>query len=232
LIISHKYKFIFIKTNKTAGTSIEIALSKICGDEDVITKFSVADEKVRSQLGYLGPQNYHVDRSRYDIRDWFRFIFNIKRREFTKHMSARDIKRYVGEEIWNSYYKFCVERNPWDRMISNYYWRRGEHRSEKLQGMSEFLESDGPKRLQRRGINLYTIDGEVVVDKICRFESLADELEEVRVRCNIPEKLVLPNAKGSFRKDRRNYKDILTSEQAEKIRKLSSREIALLGYEY
>ncbi|MEL6382956.1 MAG: chondroitin 4-O-sulfotransferase, partial [Cyanobacteria bacterium J06626_18] len=31
MIISHEYKFIFLKTRKTAGTSIEIALSKFCG---------------------------------------------------------------------------------------------------------------------------------------------------------------------------------------------------------
>lgn len=31
MIVSHRYRYIFIKTKKTAGTSIEIALSRHCG---------------------------------------------------------------------------------------------------------------------------------------------------------------------------------------------------------
>ena len=37
MIISHTHKFIFIKTVKTAGTSIEGFLSQHCGPEDVLT---------------------------------------------------------------------------------------------------------------------------------------------------------------------------------------------------
>ena len=37
MIISHKHKFIFLKTIKTAGTSIQAALEEHCGKDDIIT---------------------------------------------------------------------------------------------------------------------------------------------------------------------------------------------------
>ena len=45
----------FLKTRKTAGTSIEIALSKYCDCKDVITKILPLDEKIREGFGYPGP---------------------------------------------------------------------------------------------------------------------------------------------------------------------------------
>ena len=53
MILSHKHQFIFIKTNKTAGTSIEIALSSICGEDDIITPIHSSDEEFRRRAGYL-----------------------------------------------------------------------------------------------------------------------------------------------------------------------------------
>ena len=44
VIASHQHRFIFLKTRKTAGTSVEIALSKVCGPDDVITEISPEDE--------------------------------------------------------------------------------------------------------------------------------------------------------------------------------------------
>ena len=38
----------------------------------------------------------------------------------SKHLNARQIKEYLGEEAWNNAFKFGVVRNPWDRMASLY----------------------------------------------------------------------------------------------------------------
>ncbi|MGD1714613.1 sulfotransferase family 2 domain-containing protein [Dapis sp. BLCC M172] len=110
MIISHRYKFIFLKTIKTAGTSIEISLSRFCGDDDIITPISLEDEAIRKLLGKK-PQNY-LD---YDVQgNEYKKYFN--------HITAQKIKSLIEPSIWDSYYKFCFERNPFDRAISLYYF--------------------------------------------------------------------------------------------------------------
>jgi len=215
MILSHRHRFIFIKTNKTAGTSVEIALSRFCGPEDVITPLSEKDEKLRASLGYPGPQNYKAD--------------DEDKTGFYNHMSAVEIKQLIKPDVWESYFKFCIERNPWDRLISMYYWRC---RREPRPSISEFLESDLPILLKTRGIDLYRIDNEIVVDKICRYEDLAEELEGVRVKVGIPEPLELPRAKSNSRKDTRSYREILSEQEKMKIASLFAEEIETHGYQF
>ena len=59
MIVSHRYRFIFLKTNKTAGASIEIALSRFCDSEDIITPLLPDDELIRSNLD-LPPANRSI----------------------------------------------------------------------------------------------------------------------------------------------------------------------------
>lgn len=230
MIISHKYKFIFIKTEKTAGTSIEIALSKFCGKNDIITPISKEDEETRKNLGYRSPQNCFAPLSAYDWRSVRNFVFKGKRKlKFYNHIHAREIKKLIGDDIWNSYYKFCFERNPWDKVISHYYWC---HKDEPRPSISEFITSKKVLNLRRNGRGAYTIDDTIVVDKVCRFENLKEELEMARIRLGIPEPLNLPRAKSKYRKDKRRYEDILAEPDKDMISKIFNEEIHQMNYQF
>jgi len=228
MIISHRHKFIFIKTNKTAGTSIEIALSKFCGGDDVIAPISREDEITRQSLGYAGPQNHLAPRSDYGIRDFANLLRGKRKLRYYNHMPSSEVKALIGEDVWNSYFKFCFERNPFDRVISLYYWR---NKTEPRPSMSAFLDSGVPLLLRRRGYDLYTIDGQIVVDRVCRFEDMDAELERIRVQLGLDEPLQLPRAKSSSRKDKRGFRELLNEREMDTVRTLFSREIALFGYE-
>jgi hypothetical protein len=211
MILSHRHRFIFVKTHKTAGTSMELMLSAICGDEDVITPLAQEDEEQRRALGLRGPQNTHVE--------------GVLR--FYNHMSALVIRSVVGTQIWGNYFKFCFERNPWDKLISSYYW---EFQHEPRPSISEFLRSKKARTASSFG--LYTIDGKAAVDRICRYENMAAELVDLRARLQLPELPELPRAKSRFRADRRHYSEVFSAEDRELAGELFAREIALLGYRF
>jgi hypothetical protein len=63
MIYSENPRFIFIKSNKTGGTSAEIALSRIVQARTaaVVTPVSAEDELLRMKLGGCSPQNCYVD---------------------------------------------------------------------------------------------------------------------------------------------------------------------------
>lgn len=114
MIISHKLKLIFIKTKKVGGTSFEIALSKFCTDQDVITPISENDEKLRNALGYQGAQNYK--------RKGSFFLPKKRKKLFYNHMRAEEVQAVVDASIWESYKKFTIHRNPFDAIISRYFY--------------------------------------------------------------------------------------------------------------
>ena len=227
MILSHRHKFIFIKTEKTAGTSIEIALSKICGPEDIITPISGPDEKLRKELGYPGPQNTLAPLSSYNVVDSLRAIKRRKRLTFYNHMPAHEIKRRIPSSVWNNYYKFCFERNPFDKVISWYYWVGKEYPT-----ILEFLKSG--KAGQIKGADLYTKKGVPVVDQIYKFEALDQALEDISQKLGLDEPLQLPEkkTKSNSRKDKRPYQEVLSPEEVEWVKKIFSWELEYFDYSF
>ena len=115
-IISHRHRFIFLKTRKTAGTSLEIWLSDKLGPRDVIFG---AEELAHIRRPFM--TTMHSTTRFPELERWIKL--RIKKglgwRPFAihEHMTAAEVLRVVGPRIWQSYTKICVERDPWDRFI-------------------------------------------------------------------------------------------------------------------
>ena len=228
MIISHKHRFIFIKSQKTGGTSLELALSRICGEDDVITPLNERHERERSQLGGSAPRNTDVALLHHRLSDWALIFRGKGRRAFWEHARAEEVRAWVGKSIWREYFKFSVERNPWDRAISLYWWRL--RNSSRKPPMAEFFSTIPEHAISNLGF--YAIGGDIVLDRVIRFESLSEEVARLSDELGRESSMELIRAKGDTRKDRRPYREVLGSEERAIIGSRCAREIELLGYEF
>lgn len=229
MIISHKHKFIFLKTRKTAGTSIEFGLRSICGPRDVITRTNRRGENKAMRFGVPPAQNNKIPFKEYDFLDWFSLVMRRERKNIHQHVGASYIKRKVTDEVWNTYFKFCFDRNPFDKVISYFYWLKKNGKG--FDSITQFLLSDKIKNMN--SYDLYSINNNVV-DKIYKYEYLDESICELSDTIGLTEKLKLPiiKPKANSRLDKRHYREVLTKEDRDIIESLYAREIALLSYTY
>ena len=227
-IISHERKFIFIKTRKTASTTLEIALSRDCGPRDVITPIAADDERIRTELGYRGAQNYRDPLWTYRRSDWYRLVKKRKCKGYRDHMSASDLRRRVGDQVWSTYFTFCFERNPWDKAISSYYWL--QRNKQEKRSLDQHILSGA--YLHYRTWDLYTANDVLLVDQVFRYEELSESAVVIARRLKLPAPLYLPLTKARHRTDRRPYWEVLSDAAAEHIADHCAPEISLMGYRY
>ena len=195
MILSHKHRFIFLKTKKTAGTSIELALSQICGPDDIITPVTSEDEKLRRGRG---PQNCKRHSWFYSRRPlWKRRWFKLGPPDYGyyNHMTAAEVAEFIGAEIWNSYFKFAFDRNPWDRQVSHYHFRY--RRRSRPPSFENFLAHD--RRARLNNYEIYSIDGKPVVNFLGKYENLTTDYEQVLRTLGVNEQPILPKSKNTFR---------------------------------
>ncbi|PEN13405.1 hypothetical protein CRI94_08760 [Longibacter salinarum] len=226
MIISHKHRFIYVKTRKTASTSLEIALSKFCGPDDIITPIDERGEAKRRERGYRGPQNFYVPLKYYDRFDWATLLLRQRRKEFYNHRTADFIQDHVEPGIWDSYYTFSFERNPFDKAVSFYYYKTNEPRPNFNTWIHECRES----RLTNWPI--YTINGHMALDHLARYENLEAELAHLRDAIGLPDDIELPKAKSGFRPERSPYTELMDDAARERIELVCAREIRLMGYSF
>jgi hypothetical protein len=229
MILSHKYKFIFIKTAKTAGTSIEVFLSKHCGPQDIVTPIvpCVEGHQPRNYEGLINPVPEVLERP----GKFFSALRHTmtSRTKFYNHMPAREVKQRVPVDVWNSYFKFCVERNPWDKVLSHYHMHAAR------QGGS--LSFDEYLARGRFPINYFRytnrLGRKIIVDRILRYENLITELGEVFSQLKISfEGTLGVQAKSEYRNDRRPYQQVFNDDQRRFVEEAFAKEIELHGYRF
>ena len=229
MILSRKYRFIFIKTAKTAGTSIEVFLSKHCGPQDIVTPIvpSVEGHQPRNYEGFINPIPEILERPGKLFSSLSHTMMSCKK--FYNHMPAREVKNRVPAKIWNGYFKFCVERNPWDKALSHYHMHAA--REGGALSLDEYLARG---RFPINDFRYMDRSGEkIIVDRIIRFENLPAELGEVFAQLNIPFDGTLPiAAKAEYRADRRPYQEVFNDQQRQIIERTFAKEIELHGYRF
>ncbi len=47
---------------------------------------------------------------------------NIEKTQLHQHSTALEWKTALGENSWQKLFSFCLVRNPWDLMVSSYFW--------------------------------------------------------------------------------------------------------------
>jgi hypothetical protein len=240
MIVSFEHNFIFIKTQKTGSTSVEIALTPFCGAMDIITPMSLADEQSRLQDGVVQARNYARDKA---TEMAFRLavlsgnevtageISSSLRTggSFFNHMPAAVAKPMLPAAFWGKAFKFTVQRHPYEKAVSWAYFRLQNNKAPPTD-FPRYLD-EAVRLLPIDESRLYTIDGRSVVDRVIRQEHLAADLNDVALHLGFGPLGDLPRAKSGSRLDRRPAREILSTEQQQLIFSRARSIFEECGYE-
>ncbi|MFU8893837.1 MAG: hypothetical protein ACNA8L_09435 [Luteolibacter sp.] len=229
MIVSHRYRFIFIKTHKTAGSSMEMALAPLCGPDDIITP-------MESNAMTALPKNYHenswVGRT-YARSRWFRKCIHRHSPRlgawYYEHMPATRVRQLVGEKVWYSYHKFCFERNPWEKVVSYYNWKK--YGQEK--GMPDFktwvMEKTHRLPMDAR---LYFDGDQCLMDQVLDYEGFIGKFTALCANLGIPFQGEMPREKTNITPGKADFRTYYDEESREKIASVFQREIQLMEYAF
>lgn len=221
MLVSHRKKFIYTKTVKTAGTSVEVLFEPYCMHEGE-WRFSHARDEYASQAGIIGCRGDKL------IKVWFH------------HMPASKIMDLVGRDIWQSYFKFCVIRNPFDKLVSafHHFKARGLISLEEFPNVTAdeeqfklwISENDGARSVLDR--DKYVIDNKICCDYFIRYEELEAGIKHVCDSIGIEFHLAkLMKLKSQFRPQNRSLKNYYDSYTKNIVQEVFNFELNEFQYE-
>jgi hypothetical protein len=167
MLISVEKNFIFVHVAKTGGQALKAMLKPYAVPK--------AQGQWRRLLSHLPV------REGFDAR-------------FGPHASARWAKLKLPPDFFDDAFKFALVRNPYDLAVSLYSFVRNEphhHRHQQARNLSflEFLRLEERRGAWRRRDQLSMLcgyQGEMLVDKIYRFEEIEEAFADIARRLDLP----------------------------------------------
>lgn len=216
MLVSHRLRFIYTKTAKTGGTSVESYFERYCMAEGAWTE-SHAREAHESSEGIIGRRGAGDGTP---VRWW-------------NHMPAEDIRRAIGEATWNAYFKFCVIRNPFEKAVSAFYFRRKQEPTKHDLSLAEpvqferWLEAEGPYTDEAQ----YVIDGKFALDATIRHERMAEDMASICRRIGVAwEPDHMPTFKAGIRPKDATVAALYSAKSRAIVERVCARELAMFGY--
>jgi len=157
------------------------------------------------------------------------------------HAPASSVAKVFPDE-WANYFKFCIVRNPWDKTLSDYYWKT-KH-MENPPTFDVFIEAlrsgdnllNGIIPANHSNWLMYTIDDKVAVDYIVRYEELERGLTDALTRTTLKWDGWMPHMKKGVLKQStslaRDYRDFYTDNTAQIVYDLYANEINQFNYKF
>ncbi len=206
MLVSHDYKFIFIKTKKTAGSSLETYLKPFCENGIVGKKLSEKHTPASEIKSIVGEEVWNNYTKIVPIRNPWDTTVSL--------YFWRGRKRPFYYWLYRWFIKFKFKR-----LIEQHLT------------FEEWVHNRGAHRLNENNEIIY-IDGQVDNYEFIRYEHLIADLEKVCNKLGIPfEKERLPHEKSGHR-PKRDYRTFYNDETREIVAKAYERELKEFGYSF
>ena len=172
---------------------------------------------------------------------WWGFVSKYHNKYQTgglQHLLARQVRSEVGLEIFNSFYKFTIVRNPWDRIVSQFAYMQTRPDLMDFIGMQPETEFKAYLGLIQKKQHVQWMpqtdfildqDGALLVDKIGYLESIEKDSREVFDILDVCREQTKVHANRSKRKSVDHYYD---QESVEMVGEIYSSDINYLNYSF
>lgn len=175
-LVSRQKNFIYLKTFRTASTTTEKYFEVECVPPAMRGTMSVSYERANvpeivTEYGVVGARGT--------------FMAGEKRPAYFNHMSAAALKKRVGDEFFDSAFKFCNVRNPFDKLVSAFWKRLPRTEAARLKTCDFSVVRTSFKTWLLRSdrlktdANKYILDGKVCMDDYIRYEELCGDIERI-----------------------------------------------------